>query len=60
MSKDVRLAEQGEFTKRAFLNGRIDLSQAEAIIDVIKAKTDKAHKVAQAQLEGSLSKKIRI
>ena len=39
LSKDVRLADAGEFTKRAFLNGRIDLSQAEAIIDVIKAKT---------------------
>ena len=59
LSKDVRLAEQGEFTKRAFLNGRIDLSQAEAIIDVIKAKTDKAHEVAQSQLEGSLSNKIK-
>ncbi len=59
LSKDVRLADAGEFTKRAFLNGRIDLSQAEAIIDVIKAKTDKAHEVAQSQLEGSLSKKIK-
>ena len=59
LSKDVRLADAGEFTKRAFLNGRIDLSQAEAIIDVIKAKTDKAHEVAQSQLEGLLSKKIR-
>lgn len=59
LSKDVRLAEQGEFTKRAFLNGRIDLAQAEAIIDVINAKTDMAHTVAQSQLEGSLSKKIR-
>lgn len=59
LSKDVRLADQGEFTKRAFLNGRIDLAQAEAIIDVINAKTDMAHTVAQSQLEGSLSKKIR-
>ena len=59
LSKGVRLAEAGEFTKRAFLNGRIDLSQAEAIIDVIKAKTDMAHEVAQNQLEGSLSNKIR-
>ena len=59
LSKDVRLADAGEFTKRAFLNGRIDLSQAEAIIDVIKAKTDKSHEVAQSQLEGLLSKKIR-
>lgn len=59
LSKDVRLADAGEFTKRAFLNGRIDLSQAEAIIDVIKAKTEVAHEVAQSQLEGSLSNKIK-
>ena len=59
LSKDVRLADQGEFTKRAFLNGRIDLAQAEAIIDVKNAKTDMAHTVAQSQLEGSLSKKIK-
>lgn len=59
LSKGVRLAEAGEFTKRAFLNGRIDLSQAEAIIDVIKSKTDMAHEVAQGQLEGSLAKKIK-
>ena len=59
LSKGVRLAEAGEFTKRAFLNGRIDLSQAEAIIDVIKSKTDMAHEVAQNQLEGSLAKKIK-
>lgn len=59
LSKGVRLAEAGEFTKRAFLNDRIDLSQAEAIIDVIKSKTDMAHEVAQSQLEGSLAKKIK-
>lgn len=59
LSKGVRLAEAGEFTKRAFLNGRIDLSQAEAIIDVIKSKTDMDHEVAQSQLEGSLAKKIK-
>ena len=59
LSKGARLAEAGEFTKRAFLNGRIDLSQAEAIIDVIKSKTDMAHEVAQSQLEGSLAKKIK-
>jgi tRNA modification GTPase len=59
LSKGARLADRGEFTKRAFLNGRIDLSQAEAIIDVIKAKTDLAHNVAQNQLEGSLSNKIK-
>ena len=59
LSKGVRLAEAGEFTKRAFLNGRIDLSQAEAIIDVIKSKTDMAHEVAQSHLDGSLAKKIK-
>ena len=59
LTKDVRLAEAGEFTKRAFLNGRIDLSQAEAVIDVIKSKTDKAQEVAQNHLEGALAKKIR-
>ena len=59
LSKGVRLADAGEFTKRACLNGRIDLSQAEAIIDVIKSKTDMAHEVAQNQLEGSLAKKIK-
>lgn len=59
LSKDVRLAEAGEFTKRAFLNGRIDLSQAEAVIDVINAKTDKAHEVAEKQLDGFLSNRIR-
>lgn len=54
----ARLAEPGEFTKRAFLNGRLDLSQAEAVIDVINAKTDKSLKMSMKQLEGSLSKKI--
>ena len=52
------LAEPGEFTKRAFLNGRIDLTQAEAVIDVINSKTDKEAKVSLDQLEGSLSKNI--
>ncbi|MGG3873272.1 tRNA uridine-5-carboxymethylaminomethyl(34) synthesis GTPase MnmE [Brevibacillus laterosporus] len=55
----ARLAEPGEFTKRAFLNGRIDLSQAEAVIDLIRAKTDKALKVALSQVEGKLSKLIK-
>ena len=54
----ARLAEPGEFTKRAFLNGRIDLSQAEAVIDLIKAKTDKSFDVALNQLEGFLSKEV--
>jgi tRNA modification GTPase len=53
------IAEPGEFTKRAFLNGRIDLSQAEAVIDVINSKTEKEMKVAQRQLEGKLSVKIK-
>ncbi len=46
LSKGARLAEPGEFTKRAFLHGRIDLSQAEAVMDLIRAKTDKAMSVA--------------
>lgn len=54
----ARLAEPGEFTKRAFLNGRIDLSQAEAIMDIIKAKTDLSMKSAMMQSNGSLSKEI--
>lgn len=53
------LAEPGEFTKRAFMNGRIDLSQAEAVIDIINSKTEKEMLVAQKHLEGSLSKKIK-
>lgn len=55
----ARLAEPGEFTKRAFLNGRIDLSQAEAIMDLIQAKTAKAMDASMNQLNGSLSGKIR-
>lgn len=54
----ARLAEPGEFTKRAFLNGRIDLSQAEAVIDLIRAKTDDSGKIALEQLSGGLSEKI--
>jgi tRNA modification GTPase len=50
LNNGARLAEPGEFTKRAFLNGRIDLSQAEAVIDVIKAKTDKSFQAAINQL----------
>lgn len=55
----ARVAEPGEFTKRAFLNGRIDLSQAEAVIDVIRAKTDRALSLANRNLRGGLSDKIR-
>ncbi len=58
LSKGARLAEPGEFTKRAFLNGRIDLSQAEAVMDLIRAKTDKAMSVALKQMDGRLSKLI--
>ena len=55
----ARLAEPGEFTKRAFLNGRIDLSQAEAVMDLIRAKTDRAMNAALKQMEGRLSKRIQ-
>lgn len=58
LKKGARLAEPGEFTKRAFLNGRLDLSQAEAVIDIIKAKTEKSYEVSLKQLEGGLSKEI--
>ncbi|HAJ33134.1 MAG TPA: tRNA uridine-5-carboxymethylaminomethyl(34) synthesis GTPase MnmE [Candidatus Atribacteria bacterium] len=54
----ARMAEPGEFTKRAFLNGRIDLSQAEAVIDLIQAKTERSLSSSLAQLGGSLRKKI--
>jgi tRNA modification GTPase len=54
----ARQAEPGEFTKRAFLNGRLDLSQAEAVMDVIKARTDLAHKAANEQLLGGLSREV--
>lgn len=54
----ARPSEPGEFTKRAFLNGRIDLSQAEAVMDIIQAKTERVSKTAVKQLEGSLSNKI--
>lgn len=59
LSQGARLAEPGEFTKRAFLNGRIDLSQAEAVMDLIRAKTDRSMKVALNQLDGNLSRLIK-
>lgn len=59
ITNGARLAEPGEFTKRAFINGRIDLSQAEAVMDLIRAKTDRAADVALGQLEGRLSKLIK-
>ena len=55
----ARMAEPGEFTKRAFLNGRIDLSQAEAVIDVINSKNNYALKSSVSQLSGSMSKKVK-
>ncbi|MCM3387559.1 tRNA uridine-5-carboxymethylaminomethyl(34) synthesis GTPase MnmE [Ureibacillus chungkukjangi] len=58
LQNGARLADPGEFTKRAFLNGRIDLSQAEAVMDLIRAKTDRAMNVALGQMEGKLSKLI--
>ncbi|MGD6858080.1 tRNA uridine-5-carboxymethylaminomethyl(34) synthesis GTPase MnmE [Bacillus infantis] len=59
LNHGARLAEPGEFTKRAFLNGRIDLSQAEAVMDLIRAKTDRAMNVALGQMEGRLSKLVK-
>ncbi len=55
---DCRTAERGEFTKRAFLNGRIDLAQAEAVIDIINSKTDSSHEISVNHLEGRLSREI--
>jgi len=59
LKNGAKLAEPGEFTKLAFLNGRIDLSQVESIIDIINAKTDKELKASMNQLEGNLSKQIK-
>ncbi|GAB5046127.1 tRNA uridine-5-carboxymethylaminomethyl(34) synthesis GTPase MnmE [Thermodesulfovibrio sp. TK110] len=58
VSLGARVAEPGEFTKRAFLRGRIDLSQAESVIDIIRAKTEQAQKIALEHLSGKLSEKI--
>ena len=58
LTKGVRLAQNGEFTKRAFLNGRIDLSQAEAVIDIINSRSTKSFENAQRQLQGRLSGRI--
>jgi tRNA modification GTPase len=59
LAAGARLAEPGEFTRRAFMNGRIDLSQAEAVVDVIRAKTDRAMDAAVHQLRGELSTVVR-
>lgn len=58
LEKDIRLAEPGEFTKRAFVNGKIDLSQAEAVADIINARTETSLRGARNQLDGILSKKV--
>ena len=58
LENGARLAEPGEFTKRAFLNGRIDLAQAEAVLDIIRAKTDSALNLSLQQLQGRLSGKV--
>ncbi len=58
LGSGARLAEPGEFTKRAFLNGRIDLSQAEAVMDIINSKSEMGLRTAVAQLEGGLSKRL--
>lgn len=58
LNKGIRLAEPGEFTRRAFLNGRIDLTQAEAIIDIIEAKTEDSLQLAMQQLDGTVGKYV--
>ena len=58
LNKGARIAEPGEFTKRAFMGGRIDLAQAEAVMDMIKARTDESRRVAFSQLKGELSRLI--
>ena len=58
LKKGAKLAEPGEFTKRAYLNGRIDLTQAEAVIDIINSKTDKALEIATSQIKGDLKRRI--
>ncbi|MFL8952280.1 tRNA uridine-5-carboxymethylaminomethyl(34) synthesis GTPase MnmE [Helcococcus kunzii] len=59
LKKGAYIAERGEFTKRAFLNGRLDLSQAEAVIDLIDAKTDKSYEASLLQLKGCVASKVK-
>jgi len=59
VQKGARLAGPGEFTERAFVNGKIDLTQAEAVAELISAKTDKTHAAALSQVQGGLSRKVR-
>ena len=58
LKQGARLAEPGEFTKRAFINGRLDLSQAEAVIDLIRSRTDESRRISLEQLQGKLSENI--
>ena len=58
LDKGVKMAEPGEFTRRAFMHGRLDLAQAEAVSEVIRARSERASRVAVAQLDGSLSREI--
>ena len=58
LNKNCRMAEPGEFTKRAFLNGKIDLAQAEAVVDVIRSRTEASLRGARNQLDGILSRKV--
>jgi len=60
LKKGARLAQPGEFTKRAFINGRIDLTQAEAVIDIINARTEKSLEIASSQIEGNLKLRINL
>ena len=60
IEKGARLAQPGEFTKRAFINGRIDLTQAEAVIDIINARTEKSLEIANLQIDGKLKKQISL
>lgn len=60
LAAGARLAEPGEFTKRAFLNGRIDLTQAEAVCDLIQARTERAAHLARAQLDGALGQRVGV
>jgi tRNA modification GTPase len=60
LDQGARLADRGEFTKRAFLNGRIDLTQAEAVMDLVSAKTKNSFELSMHQLEGRLSREIEI
>jgi tRNA modification GTPase len=58
LKNGARLAEPGEFTKRAYINGRIDLTQAEAVVDIINARTNKSLEIATAQLKGDMRMSI--